>query len=274
MSTNKLDNIKQVVRLMLDGNSTNVTIIQRTLDVPMKLFEDTNIDETLKKIAHILDFNGDGKYTAEDFELLGKEISKGNLSLYVQIFSTLSGLVYSAIQFSKLKLSSDDVIDITIKLVIYSVLIPIMNTKNISEWANQKTGDVTNIDSLFNLLEQVYMFLTTAECVKDAANNVISFIKKSCMLCCGKNMQDKAEIKANENLIITKSTVLDVMKIKMRNKLPTSILISTPSTTLVPPPPPPPPPPALVPSHSSNIITSESEIQITIPKPESPIKML
>lgn len=240
MSTQKLDSLKQIIQMIISGSSIDAKLIKSALEIPTEIFENSGINTTLQKIADLLDINGDGKYTVEDFEILGEELKKGDISLYVHILSTLFGLVYNFIGLSKMKLSmsTDEIIDISIKLVLYGMLIPIMKCQDVSVWAKQKNSKgKTNLDSLFVLLETIYTFLITAKSVKDMINSVIKFLSTKCNCCCKGSLQDKTDILTEKNITNVKLSVLDIMRTKTRtsNKIsdvPITDANNTTNTTL------------------------------------------
>ena len=219
MTTQKLDNLKQIIRTIISNNNIDINLVKSSLNIPAKFFEDSDINSTLQNIAELLDVNGDGKYTVEDFNLLSAELKKGDVSLYVNIFSTLFGLIYNFSKLSKITLSTDELIEISIKLVLYGILIPIMKCQDVAVWAEQTNSKgKTNLDSLFDLLETIYVFLMSAESIKNITENIIKFISTKCNCCCKGSSQDKTDIITERHITNVKLNVLDIMQTKNKNK--------------------------------------------------------
>lgn len=237
MSTQKLDNLKHVIQMIISDSIIDAKLIKTILEIPAEIFDNSSINLTLQKIADLLDVNGDGKYTVEDFEILGEELKKGDVNLYVHILSTLFGLVYNFSRLSKMKLSTDEIINISIKLVLYGILIPIMKCQDVSAWAKQiNSKGKTNLDSLFVLLEAIYMFLITAESVKNITECIIKFISTRCNCCCKGSTQDKTDVLTEKNITNVKLSVLDVMRTKTRGSNNVNINATVTDAVAVPEP--------------------------------------
>lgn len=213
----KLENLKEVIQLMINRGSVTVDIVRKVLEIPQKIFEGTDAMSTLQKIAELLDVNGDKKYTSEDFILLNQQLQQGNLGLYLSMVSILSGLVHTAAQLNKLNLTTDEIIELSIKLILYAILIPVMKCENIADWAKeiavQSTGK-SNLDCLFDLLEIIYTTLVNSQAVKNVVGKVINFIGTTCWLSCCKSVTDKSDVITVQNMPKVEHEVLGMMKTK------------------------------------------------------------
>lgn len=211
----ELDDLKVLFTNLTQNETLNVNDITNALKIPSDLLMDVKILEILSQIASFLDFNKDGKYTSDDFVLLGKELQKGNMGVYFQILTTLIGLVYSATKIRKLNVNADNVLDITIKIVLYCCLVPITQNNNVRKWATEKdTSGKTNADNLFDLIQMIYTTLKSTEEVKKATNDIINFIKGGC--CCKGNTAEKADAVAQEKLDTVKISVLGILETKQK----------------------------------------------------------
>lgn len=206
--------------------------IRQALKLPVMIFEGTGLDKSLLTIANVIDRDHDGNYTANDFKLLAEDFKNFNLSLIGQAVTTTVSLLMSIIKLKNLKLSDEQIISLIINLILYATLIPIMTSKNASEWANQITGsdNKTNLDCLFEFLDIVYTFLISADFVKDAVKSIINFISKKCSCCCKKSSNETLNALREQDIIMLKARAYDDMQAK---KIKTDVIISEPTVAPV-----------------------------------------
>ena len=219
-ATSKLENLKEITKLMIYHGTVTVEIVRKVLEIPQKIFEGTNADTIIRKISELLDVNGDKKYTYDDFILLRQGLKEGKLDLYISMISILSSLVHSATQINKLTLTPDEIVDLSIKLILYAILLPVMNCENISEWAKEtSTAGQTNLDSMFELIDVIYSTLIDSIAVKNAVGSIIKFIGTKCHSCfscfaCCTAVNDKSDVIVASNMPKVEHEILNMMKVK------------------------------------------------------------
>lgn len=179
-----LNIVKTVFNKIIDGEKiTGQDIETLIFDKNFKLSDDFITSEDFNQIMEAFNFNGDDRVDIEDFKYLKDHIQ--DLTVIIKLVRIVTLVISKFCKKKELKISSDDMMDTVIRLVVYCVLfIVVGNCQEFRLWALQSTSlNKNNADILFEILTEIIDYLKSAVEIKNLIGNAINFFKDKSGIC-------------------------------------------------------------------------------------------
>lgn len=219
----------EVIKLLYDSfknNNISVNSLQNILFNDKQVFTDkflysVEFKECISKLTNLFDFNNDGTLDVHDIEFLKQNVT--NISFMINLVNSgISVANYVVNTFSNATFTKNDVLDVAMKIVMYSLFLPLVTVSSFKDWIGQHTFDQnkTNLDILFGIINTIYDYVNSSKTIANIANSFINkILAGSC--CCKKSENiDTVASETFDNSIqqLKLATQLHVLDKKINNQ--------------------------------------------------------
>jgi hypothetical protein len=187
------------IKLIIDGSHKFDSFIQK-ISTPDKLSKDEifkilfdgiilpltgkskdTFDTYIKKLSLVFDFNGDGCFDENDLEYFKTQDVPQIIYSCIQVIKTLYVVSENVFQ---VHLSKDNVIDISYRIIVYTLFLPLSENENFRAFIRKPNGQTI----LSSILDTLYIAVSTSAVVSNTVEEAVDYIANelNCCGCCNK----------------------------------------------------------------------------------------
>lgn len=174
----------------LKSGSFSLSTLKNLLFADNKINSDgfLNSDEfknSVSLLSSLFDFNKDGTLDAKDIEFFKKNCT--NLSFMINLVNSGICVTNTLVNtFSTAKFTKSDLLNIGMKIIVYSLFVPLVTSENFLKWCTEKGLDdeKTNLDVVFDVINMIYNYVNTSSTVANIADKLAKKLINSS--CCSK----------------------------------------------------------------------------------------